>query len=61
MIKPGEHATGFLDESVRQAIANIVRMWSFKKPVIIKNVTKFRVNTFGFYTFNRKGMTDVYL
>ena len=61
VVEPGEHVTGFLDESTRQASANIVRMWSFEKPVIIKNATKFRVNTFDFYSFNRKGMTNVYL
>ena len=35
-------------------------MWSFKKPVIIKNTTKFRANTFGFYAFNGKGTVNTY-
>lgn len=36
-------------------------MWSFKKPVIIKNTTKFRANTFGFYAFNGKGTVNTYI
>ena len=35
-------------------------MWSFRKPVIIKNTTKFRANTFGFYAFNGKDMVNTY-
>ena len=35
-------------------------MWSFRKPVIIKNTTKFRANTFGFYAFNGKSVTTTY-
>ena len=35
-------------------------MWSFKKPVIIKNTTKFRANTFGFYAFNGYGVVNMY-
>ncbi|EQD37910.1 ISA1083-1 transposase [mine drainage metagenome] len=35
-------------------------MWSFKKPVIIKNTTKFRANTFGFYAFNGNGAVNTY-
>ncbi|WP_172399459.1 hypothetical protein [Cuniculiplasma divulgatum] len=43
---------GFFDESAPQTTSNTVRMWSFRKPVILKNTTKFRANTFGFYAFN---------
>ena len=35
-------------------------MWPFKKPVIIKNTTKFRANTFGFYAFNGHGVVNMY-
>ena len=35
-------------------------MWSFKKPVTIKNTTKFRANTFGFYAFNCKDTVNTY-
>ena len=37
-----------------------MRLWSFTKPVIIKNTTKFRANTFGFYAFNGCGVVDTY-
>ena len=33
---------------------------SFRKPVIRKNTTKFRANTFGFYAFNGKGTVNTY-
>ena len=36
-------------------------MWSFGKPIIRKNTTKFRANTFGFYTFNGKGTVNTYV
>ena len=36
-------------------------MWSFGKPVIRKNTTKFRVNTFGFYAFNGIGTVSTYI
>jgi hypothetical protein len=35
-------------------------MWSFKKPVIIKNTTKFRANTFGYYAFNGYDVVNMY-
>ena len=35
-------------------------MWSFRKPVIIKNTTEFRANTFGFYAFNGYGVVNMY-
>lgn len=43
---------GFLDESSPQTAANTQRLWSFTKPVIKKNTTKIRANTFGFYALN---------
>ena len=49
-----------MDESAPQTTANTVRMWSFRKPIIIKNTTKFRANTFGFYAFNGKGTVNIY-
>jgi hypothetical protein len=36
-------------------------MWSFGKPVIKKNTTKFRANTSGFYAFNGKGTVNTYI
>ena len=35
-------------------------MWSFTKPIIIRNTTKFRANTFGFYAFNGCGVVNMY-
>jgi transposase len=43
---------GFLDETSPQTIANTQRFWSFGHPTLIKNTTKFRANTFGFYSIN---------
>ncbi len=34
------------------AISKKQRFWSFDKPRIIKNTTKYRANTFGFYPIN---------
>ena len=43
---------GFFDESAPQTTANTVRLWSFTKPEIIKDASKYRANTFGFYSLN---------
>ena len=40
---------GFFDESSPQTISNTQKFWSFGKPVIYKNTSKLRANTFGFY------------
>lgn len=40
---------GFLDKTSPQTVANTQRLWSFTKPVIKKNTTTMRANTFGFY------------
>ena len=32
---------GFFDESAPQTTANTVRLWSFRKPVIIKDTSKY--------------------
>ncbi len=49
---------GFLDESSPQTTANTVRLWSFSKPVIFKNTTKLRANSFGFYALNGNSVID---
>lgn len=49
---------GFIDESSPQTTANTVRMWSFNKPVRIKNTSKYRANTFGFYSLNGKSTVE---
>ncbi len=35
-------------------------MWSFNKPEKIKNITKYRANTFGFYTINGNSVIRFY-
>ncbi len=47
-----ESIIGFFDESAPQTTANTVRLWSFRKPEIIKDTSKYRANTFGFYSLN---------
>jgi len=43
---------GFLDESSPQTVSNTQKFWSFGKPIIYKNTTKLRANSFGFYPIN---------
>lgn len=40
---------GFLDECSPQTCANTVRRWAFEKPVVVRDTTKYKANTFGFY------------
>lgn len=40
---------GFLDECRPQTVSNTQRVWSFSKPEIRKNTTRYKANTFGFY------------
>lgn len=40
---------GFLDECSPQSCANTARVWSFGKAVSVKDTSKYRANTFGFY------------
>jgi putative transposase len=49
---------GFLDETSPQTTANSQRLWSFGKPLITKNTTKIRANTFGFYALNGTSVVD---
>lgn len=53
-----ESIIGFLDESAPQTTANTVRLWSFSKPEIVKDTSKYRANTFGFYSLNGKSVVD---
>ena len=48
----------FLDESAPQTTANTVRLWSFSKPEIIKDTSKYRANTFGFYAINGNSLAN---
>ncbi len=49
---------GFVDQSSPQTTANTQRLWSFSKPVIRKNTSKFRANTFEFYALNGASVAD---
>jgi transposase len=49
---------GFLDESSPQTNANTVKRWSFGRPEVWKNTTKFKANTFGFYALNGVSVVD---
>jgi hypothetical protein len=53
-----DYVIGFLDESSPQTTANTVQLWSFNKPTIIKNTTKLRANSFGFYALNGNSVIE---
>jgi transposase len=44
-----DFVVGFLDECSPQTEANTVRRWAFEKPMVVKDTTKYKANTFGFY------------
>lgn len=48
-LKIEDVAMGFMDEASPQSTANTVRVWSFGKVRSVKNTTKFKANTVGFY------------
>ncbi|MEM3448495.1 MAG: IS630 family transposase, partial [Nitrososphaerota archaeon] len=47
-----------MDETSPQTTANTQRLWSFRKPEITKNTSKFRANTFCFYSLNGRSVVD---
>ena len=49
---------GFQDESSPQTTANIVRHWSPKKPMAVKNTNKLRANLFGFYPLSGNSVIE---
>lgn len=49
---------GFMDEASPQTTANTQRFWSFDKPQIVKNTSKIRANTFGFYPINGREVVE---
>ena len=51
-LKEEDIAIGFIDEASPQNTANTVRVWSFGKVRSIKNTTRFKTNTIGFYAIN---------
>ena len=53
-----ESVIGFLGESAPQTTANAVRLWYFSKPEIIRDTSKYKASTFGFYAMNGKSVVD---
>lgn len=49
---------GFLDQAAPQTTDNKQRFWSFEKPRIYRNTTRYRANTFGFYPINGKEVIE---
>jgi putative transposase len=49
-----------LDEASPQTTSNTVRVWSFSKPSIVKNTTRIKANTFGFYALNGHSVVNFY-
>ena len=47
------------DESSQQFISNNVRVWSLKKPQMIKNTTKHKTNAAGSYSLTKEGKDDL--
>jgi len=52
----GRCVLGFFDEASPQTTDNKQRFWSFKRSKIVKNTTKYRANTFGFYPVNGRSV-----
>jgi len=55
---PDDCIIGFLDQAAPQTTDNKQRFWSFEKPKITKNTTKYRANTFGFHPINGKEVVE---
>lgn len=53
-----QYVIGFLDESSPQTKANTQRLWSFKKPLMIKNTDHIKANSFAFYSINGNNLID---
>jgi len=49
---------GFLDECSPQTNSNTQRLWSFGKPEIRRDTTRYRANTFGFYAPAGESLID---
>jgi len=49
---PQDSVIGFIDEASPQTTDNRQRFWSFGKPTIRKNTSKYKANAFGFYPVN---------
>jgi len=54
----GQCIVGFVDEASPQTADNKQRFWSFGKSKIVKNTTKYKANTFGFYPIRGRSVMD---
>lgn len=54
----GDCIIGFLDQAAPQTTDNRQRFWSFDKPRIVKNTSRYRANTFGFYPINGREVVE---
>ena len=57
-LKEEEIAIGFIDETRPQNTPNTVRVWNFKKVRTIKNTTRFKTNTIGFYAIKGESVKE---
>jgi putative transposase len=55
---PKGTVVGFMDEASPQTRDNRQRVWSFGKTKAVKNTSKYRANTFGFYPINGKEVVE---
>jgi len=55
---PKDTIIGFIDETSPQTTDNRQRFWSFGKPRMDRNTSKYRANTFGFYPVNGKEVVE---
>jgi transposase len=51
---PSDSVIGFMDEASPQTTDNKQRFWSFGKPKMTKNTSRYKANAFGFYPINGK-------
>lgn len=56
-VSPDQFIVGFLDEA-SSVTRTTPRLWSFRKPVLVKNTSVSRVNIYGFYTINGRSVVD---
>jgi putative transposase len=57
-LKDEEIAIGFVDEARPQNTSNTARVWSSKKIRNIKNTTRFKTNTIGFYAIKGNSVQE---
>ena len=55
---PRDSIIGFMDEASPQTTDNKQRFWSFGKPKMTRNTSRYRANTFGFYPINGREVIE---